>query len=250
MPIEVPLAGGNASASVVRVGSTVRKPWNRYSDGVAEYMRILRQRGIDLPEPLGRDAQGRTVTEFVAGLVATDAPRLDAMQLARVGGMVRAIHDASAGLDARDLRLGPALIPVAHADLVSHCDLTPWNLVVGPRWVFIDWDGSAASTRVWDLAYSVQAFTLNDADADPVHAAADLEAFANGYGADAELRAALLEALPKRAWSMHDFLRQSHRERREPWASMYTKLHGAHWSRVARFIERNATVWRSALHSD
>jgi len=71
---EEPLPGGNASADVVRLGGTVRKPWSEGSAGVLEYMRILRERGIDLPEPRGQDAQGRMVTEFVPGTPATDAP--------------------------------------------------------------------------------------------------------------------------------------------------------------------------------
>ena len=68
------LSGGNASAQVVQIGGTVRKPWLEGSAGVLEYMRLLRERGIDLPEPLGQDAQGRMVTEFVPGTPATDAP--------------------------------------------------------------------------------------------------------------------------------------------------------------------------------
>ncbi|WP_226965772.1 phosphotransferase [Tessaracoccus defluvii] len=159
-------------------------------------MRLLRDRGIDLPEPLGFDAQGRSVTEFVPGPLAMDSPALSPGQLRTVGAMVRAIHDASVGIDGDDLGLGPALIPIPAPDLVCHGDLTPWNLVLGERWVFIDWDGAAASSRVWDLAYSVQAFTLNDAGADPAEAAAHLGAFIDGYGADQALRDALLDTLP------------------------------------------------------
>ncbi|WP_407645311.1 phosphotransferase [Brevibacterium pigmentatum] len=33
----------------------------------------------------------------------------------------------------------------------GHGDLTPWNLLLGERWVFIDWDSAAASARLWDL---------------------------------------------------------------------------------------------------
>ena len=87
--------------------------------------------------------------------------------------MVRAIHDASHSLDADELGLGPALIPAEQPDWVCHGDLTPWNLLIGERWVFIDWDGAAASTRPWDLAYSAQAFTLNDPTANPLSVSQD-----------------------------------------------------------------------------
>ncbi|MEQ6896430.1 phosphotransferase [Microbacterium sp. KR10-403] len=247
MQPEIPLSGGNASVGVVRVGSTVRKPWTENSAGVAAYMRALRARGIDLPEPRGRDDQGRMVTEYVRGTLAMDSPPLNRDELTRVGAMIRAIHDASVGLDPEELGLGPALLPVADPNLVCHGDLTPWNLVIGDRWVFIDWDGSAASTRVWDLAYSAQAFTLNDVTEDPTAAAQRLRAFVSGYGADAMLRAQLTSALAGRAWAMHDMLERAHHDGREPWGSMYTEGHGAHWRAVARYLEQHAGVWQAAL---
>jgi Ser/Thr protein kinase RdoA (MazF antagonist) len=232
---------------VVRVGETVRKPWTEHSLGVLAYMRILRDRGVDLPEPIGRDEQGRMITEFVPGGLALHSPALTRPQLAHVGGMVRKIHDASEGLDADELGLGSALIPVADPDLVCHGDLTPWNLILGERWVFIDWDGAAVSTRAWDLAYSAQAFTINGDTVDPAVGAQDLRVFVDGYGADDALRRDVAGMLARRAGAMYELLERSHREGREPWGSMFVEGHGDHWRGIALFLEEHQRVWEDAL---
>ena len=244
---EVPLSGGNATALVVRVDGTVRKPWFDGALGVLEYMRVLRQRGVDVPMPMGRDSRGRMVTEYVDGALAMDGPPLTHPQLAQVGGMVRDIHDASVGLDPAVLGLAPALISVPAPDLVCHGDLTPWNLLIGERWVFIDWDGAAASTRLWDLAYSAQAFTLNDASADPKVAAQSFRALVDGYRAEADMRRVLPDALVRRTWAMYELLRDSHRDGVEPWGTMYVEGHGEHWRAVAEYVERGKKLWGDAI---
>ncbi|MHA7306423.1 BUD32 family EKC/KEOPS complex subunit [Arthrobacter sp. TMN-49] len=76
--------------------------------------------------------------------------------------------------------------------------MAPWNLLIEDRWVFIDWDAAAPSTRLWDLAYATQTFTLNDASADPHVAARALAAFIDGYGTNDELRATLPVAMWQR----------------------------------------------------
>ncbi|QSB04614.1 phosphotransferase [Natronoglycomyces albus] len=174
-------------------------------------------RGLDVPVPMGRDSQGRIVTEFVDGVVASDGRPLTHAQLRQVEGTVRAIHDANEELDAAGLGLDPALIPVSAPDLVCLGDLTPWNLVLRERSVSIDWSGAAASTRLWDLAYSAQAYTLNDASLDPDASAQALRAFVDGYRADAEARSALPETLAQRSWAMVELLRDDDRDGVEPW---------------------------------
>lgn len=246
---EQPLEGGNASAGVVRVGETVRKPWEPRTPAVHELMRAVAAAGIEVPAPLGRDAQGRQIFEFVPGPLAMDSPALTPPQLARVGAMVRAIHDACEGfVPSAPTQWDPLLpVPGGEPDLVCHGDLTPWNLVLGERWVFIDWDGAGPSTRLWDLAYSAQAFTLNDPAEEPQHSAPRLRAFVDAYGADDALRARLPEAMVQRAEAMHELLRRSHTEGREPWGSMYVQGHGAHWRVVAEHLAAHREVWARAL---
>ncbi|QGN57392.1 phosphotransferase [Tetrasphaera sp. HKS02] len=240
------LTGGNASASVVRIGDTVRKPWLPTTDLTVAYMQALRNRGVDLPEPRARDELGRLVLEYVPGDLAMDRGPLDVALLRRVGALVRTIHDASAGLPVPDP--WEVLLPVDRPNLLCHNDLAAWNLVIdGDRLVFIDWDGAGPSTRLWDLAYAAISFGHVFAGEDVGLAASRLVAFVDGYDADEQLRAALPSTMARRARAMHDLLHASHEAGREPWGSMYATGHGEHWQACAAFIARHEHAWLDAV---
>ena len=243
------LTGGNASGSVVRVGSTIRKAWADSTPSVHDFMASVRNAGVDVPAVLGRDDRGRQILEFVPGCLAIDSDPLTRSELGRVGAMVRAIHDASATFVPADTAMWTTAIPAPGAELVCHNDLAPWNLIIGDRWVFIDCDAAAPSTRLWDLAYAAQTFTLSNTGRDPHEAAQDLAAFVHGYGADQELRDALPTALVSRAAAMYDLLWSSHQSGREPWGSMYADGHGDHWRRATEYAERHRGIWVQALAS-
>jgi Ser/Thr protein kinase RdoA (MazF antagonist) len=244
---EEPLAGGNASGRVVRVGETVRKPPTPTSARVAALLDRLRAAGIDVPRYRGRDGYGRQVLEFVPGRTAQEVMPLDPELLARVGGLIRAIHDASPAYDPSDGDW-EVLLPAAAPDLICHNDLAPWNLVIGDgRVVFIDWDGAGPSTRLWDLAYAAQTFTLNDPARDAALAAADLRALVDGYRADPALRAALPDAMTERAEAMRRLLSDGAASGREPWAGMHRAGHGAHWEAATAYVATHRDVWAAAL---
>lgn len=244
------LAGGNASGAVVRVGDTVRKPWTDATASVAGFVSVLRNRGIDAPAHLGRDERGRQIIEFVPGTLAMEGPRLSADDLRRVGSMIRDIHDASAAYTPPAGAIWRTAIPAPGAELVCHNDLAPWNLITGERWVFIDWDAAAPSTRLWDLAYAAQAFTLSDTARGPGEAAADLAALVDGYGAGRMLRHALPQAMEERTAAMLALLEGARSTGEEPWASMHDDGHGAHWARALQYVREHRSVWAQALGSD
>jgi hypothetical protein len=206
---------------------------------------------VDVPRHLGRDEDGRQVVEFVPGTLALHSEPLSLAGLSRVGGIVRAIHDASAGFTAPADAGWDTLIPAPSTppgdELVCHNDLAPWNLLVGDRWVFIDWDGAGPSTRLWDLAYAAQSFTVGDVTADPDGSAQRLAAFVAGYDPDDGLRAELPTAVGERAAAMHELLRTSHAAGREPWSSMYADGHGAYWQAATDYARRHRLVWAQAL---
>lgn len=244
------LSGGHSSGAVARVGDTVRKSWTNATPSVVAFMAAVRDAGIDVPQALGRDKHGRAVIEFVPGQLALDAERLTRDELMRVGALVRSIHDASDDFVPAPNAVWITAIPTPGNDLVCHNDLAPWNLVIGDRWVFIDWDASAPSTRLWDLAYSAQAFALSDAQRDPRDAASDLAAFVNGYGASLELRAAVAATMLERTRAMYDLLADSHQQGIEPWGSMYRDGHGDHWRAAVEYVHRHQELWMQALTVD
>ncbi|MBP2216903.1 phosphotransferase [Arthrobacter sp. CAN_C5] len=169
------------------------------------------------------------MVEYVDGDLALNELPLTTDTLTRVGQMVRQIHDASKAfpLPAQDDWNLP--LPVEAPDLMCHNDLAPCNLVIGERWVFIDWDGAGPSTRLWDLAYAAQSFG-SLFDGQPVdESAAKLKAFVDGYDADLELRQRLPDAMSQRTRAMYELLEESHRTGFQPWASMYADGHGEHW---------------------
>lgn len=186
------------------------------------------------------------MTAFVEGRDAQDLLPFDHADLARAGALLRAIHDASAGFsDPGDL---VPLLPVAGADLICHNDFAPWNLLVGERWTVIDWDGAGPSTRLWDLAYSAQAFAQLEPSWPAAVAAARLRAFVvDGYDASASLRATLPVTLGRRTEAMHELLRSSAASGRQPWGRMYAEGHGRFWAGAAAYTAEHAAAWEAAL---
>ena len=244
---EQELTGGNASKSVVRIGDTVRKPWLETSSAVQSYLGALRSSGVDVPQPLGRDEGGRSVVEYVEGVPALDLLPLVQDDLVRVGRLIRQIHDGSETVVVANPGDWKMLLPAENPNLMCHNDLAPWNLIMGDRWVFIDWDGAGPSTRLWDLAYAAQSFGMLF-DGQPVEEAASrLRAVVDGYEADDTLRKALPAAMAKRTAAMFNLLKSSNDTGFQPWADMYVTGHGEHWRAAAHYVSRNQAAWQHTL---
>jgi hypothetical protein len=250
---EIPLTGGNVSAGVVRVGDTVRRPagpWTPAVHALLEHLWSVGFRGA--PRPLGIDGKGREVLTFAAGDVPWPS-RFDLVEprdrLAAVGRLVRDLHDACAGFTPPPGARWNNLIPPDSEDLIVHHDLAPWNLVVGDRMVFIDWDGAAPGSRLWDVAYAVHGFVPMSGHPDwqRSDAGARLRTFADAYGLDEQQRRTLAPMLATRTQAMHDFLRDQAALGTEPWTTHWRTGHGETWLADAEYTERNTATWLTAL---
>jgi aminoglycoside phosphotransferase (APT) family kinase protein len=117
----------------------------------------VRARGVtEVPQPLGRDADGREVLGYVDGDVH-GYPMPDWMWddgvLVAASALLRRYHEATVDFRPRDAcwRL-PVHEP---AEVVCHNDFAPYNLVFRGRALagVIDFDTASPGPRAWDLAY-------------------------------------------------------------------------------------------------
>jgi Phosphotransferase enzyme family len=249
-----PLAGGNVSRDVVRVGDTVRRPAGRWTPAVQALLKHLHEVGFtSAPLPLGVDGEGREVLSFIPGTVPWPH-HFDLLEaddrVVRVGRMIREFHDAAASFTPPVDAKWQVLIPSEGDEIIAHHDLAPWNLVIGDRkWAFIDWDSAAPGGRLWDLAYALHGFVPLSADPrwQQLDIARRLRTLVDAYGLDQAQRRELVPMLGRRTRSMHDFLAAAGSNRQEPWARLWREGHGHVWRSDSEFIEQRSMVWESAL---
>jgi hypothetical protein len=248
---EVPLRGGNVTSGLVRVGPTVRRPGGPWTPAVHALLAHLNGVGYEgAPRTLGVDEQGRHVVEYVEGPVAADVSpgeRDPLAALARVGRMIRDLHDAVAGfVPPADARWN-VVIPPDEQTLVAHHDLAPWNLVRGERWVFIDWDNAGPGSALWDLAYAAHGFVPLAPRTDAAAAARRLAALADGYRLDDDGRRRLPSLVVRRTLAMHGLLEDGHRRGLQPWARLWAEGHGDTWRVDAGYGAQHERLFTTAL---
>jgi len=247
---EEPLAGGNLSAGVVRVGDTVRRPTGPWTPAVHALLRHLESVGFDgAPRVHGIDEKGREILDFLPGAMAW--PVLGALGtddgLARAGDLLRRYHDAVASFtppaDAewRFPNMAADAEPWIDAEgtIVCHNDCAAWNLVMGDdRWGLIDWDVAGPRPRLWDVAYAVVGMVVLDPDTASAHR---VEVLVGAYGLDAAERRRLPDLVRARIGSSIGNMRLRAERGEEPWLSMW---HGGHREGWEAMLARAAEVVR------
>ena len=244
------LTGGNTAESVLRLGSTVRKPVTPSTPAVHSFIAHLRAAGFEaVPEVFGLDDQGRQVLEYVPGSLF-DSKNHTPSGLRRVGAIIRELHRVAVSFQMPEAAKWNIRCQPDKQEIICHNDLAPWNLICGPdRWVFIDWDGAAPATRLWDLAWSAISFPPFKPECDLATAVAAMHELVKGYGLDRSSYAGLIGLMIKRARAEHNIIVEGAGMDQQPWVRLHAEGHHHYWGPVADYIDRNASAIEALLIS-
>ena len=265
---EIPLAGGDVTEGVVRVGDTVRRPVGPHSPLVHALLAHLESAGFEgAPRFLGIVGSGREVLSYIDGGVA-GRPRppwiADETRLASVGRLVRAYDDAAASFTpAPDLLPGTARaeiegIPPAPAyppELIGHADITPENVVFrgGRAFALIDFDMAHPVTRADEMFSAMMwwAPLFDPCDVDPllreVNVPARARILADAYGLSGTDRERVIEVgilWTRRAWYL---MKRRAETRGGGWQRMWDEGVGEVIKRREAWLDRHAATLTAAL---
>jgi hypothetical protein len=266
--VEIPLAGGDVTEGVVRVGDTVRRPVGPHSPLVHALLAHLELAGFEgAPRFLGIDRSGREVLSYIDGEVA-GRPRppwiADETRLASVGRLVRAYDDAAASFASPPgalpdmLPADPPGIPPAPAyppELMGHVDITPENVVFrdGRAHALIDFDLAKPATRADEMFNAMLWWApLSDPrDVDPLLRHVDVPArariLADAYrlsGTDRERITEVAVLRTRRSWHL---MKQRAEAQGGGWQRMWDEGVGDVIRRREAWLDQHASTLAAAL---
>ena len=265
---EIPLAGGDVTEGVVRVGDTVRRPVGPHSPLVHALLAHLESAGFEgAPRFLGIDGAGREVLSYIGGEVA-GRPRpawiADESRLASVGRLVRAYDDAAASFTPPPDMLAdaspaePPGIPPAPAyppQMIGHVDITPENVVFrdGRAYALIDFDLAKPATRADEMFNAMLwwAPLFDPRDVDPLLRHVDVpqrvRILADSYGLSGADRERIMEVaviFTRRAWYL---MKQRAQTQGGGWQRMWDEGVGDVIKRREAWLDQHAATLTAAL---
>ena len=265
---EIPLAGGDVTEGVVRVGDTVRRPVGPHSPLVHALLTHLQSAGFEgAPRFLGIDRAGREVLSYVDGAVA-GRPRppwiADEARLASVGRLVRAYDDAAASfspppdaLPGTELAEPPGLpaAPAYPPELIGHVDITPENVVFrdGRAYALIDFDLAKPATRADEMFNAMMWWApLSDPrDADPLLRNVDVprraRILADAYGLSDRDRERVIEVAVLRSRRSWHLMRHRAQTLGGGWQRMWDQGVGDVIKRREAWLDQHAAALTAAL---
>jgi Phosphotransferase enzyme family len=271
--VEVPLAGGDVTVGVVRVGDTVRRPRGPWSSSVASYLQHLDRVGFpEAPRYLGIDERGRDILQFIPGDVPSQpvvepwrlpTPFSSVLLISSVGCTRlrrRSLPPADACWFGDDIHVDmPADVPSEPPpDVISHFDVTPQNVVfraskpVG----LIDFDLSRPGRRLGDVVNTAMWWVplFPERDRDPALAACDVPArlagFVNAYRLADRDRAVFWDTAIEGATRSWHRMRANAQRRGGGWARMWAEGIGDRILRRRAWMLEERTTLEAALHAE
>jgi aminoglycoside phosphotransferase (APT) family kinase protein len=266
--VEIPLAGGDVTEGVVRVGDTVRRPVGPHSPLVHALLTHLEAVGFEgAPRFLGIDGSGREVLSYIDGEVA-GRPRppwiADETRLASVGRLVRAYDDAARSFtppphaQPEPTSAEPPGIPPAPPyppELIGHVDITPENVVFrdGLAYALIDFDLAKPATRADEMFNAMLWWApLSDPrDADPLLREVDVprrvRILADAYGMSGIDRERIMDVAMvriRRGWYL---MKQRAETQGGGWQRMWDEGVGDVIKRREAWLDRHAATLTAAL---
>ena len=194
---EVPLVGGNLSASV-RIGDTVHRRAGPRTPAVHALLAHLKRVGFGAaPEPLGFDEQGRAVQSFMPGEVHAGWPDPlppwmfeDEVTLIAAAKLLRRYHDSLEDFVPPPDAHWRFVAPGDH-EVICHNDWSPSNALFRGHVpiAMLDWDAAGPGSRAWDVGLSASYWVpLNPRKTPPSLAAkaARFALFCDAYGQGTE----------------------------------------------------------------
>ncbi len=247
---EIPLEGGNLNLGIVRVGDTVRRTVGSWTPAVHALLQHLARVDYPAPVPLGTDGIGREVLSFIPG-VAAHPHHLDALgtpdAIERAGRLIEGYHRAQVGFAAprnahwQDLGQDPS----GSEEVLAHNDFSPWNLIIGPRWVFIDWDLVAPGRRSWDLAWALHSLVglWPDSEHDESETVARISAFCDGARVGVGQRGSLLNVVVERTGHNAREIRRRSDEGDPAYRRMLELGHAERWEQGCHHVQEHLDRW-------
>ncbi len=237
----------------VRVGDTVRRPWQPWHRPVHALLAHLRSVGFsEVPAVRGVDDEGREVLQWVEGDAGVEPVSSEVSSdhaLVEVAKLIRRFHDATTTFHWEPGGWNPLLAdPTGSTEVMCHNDLSTYNIIYrrAEPVALIDWEFASPGSRLWDLAYaSVWLVPLHSpeyclsAGWGNIDYARRLRLFCDSYGLDST-RHDLLDVVSER--------QARNREQLRAWASQgildpssdYLRLDAdaAHLARLHNELER------------
>ncbi|MFF1292711.1 MULTISPECIES: phosphotransferase [unclassified Streptomyces] len=151
----------HAHRQVVRIGDTVRRPVQPWTETVHALLRHLEAVGFPwAPRVLGFDGEGREVLSYIDGESGPLgwAKVVDDDGLSAFARLLRDYHDATSSFTPPGDAAWAVGATTADSEVVCHGDFGPWNVVwQGPQPVgLIDVDFARPAARLHDIAYALQ----------------------------------------------------------------------------------------------